>query len=227
MSDVFNLSSVVFDMDGLLLDSERKSQEVMLKAAAHLKIPLSEEQARGMVGKNAVAGREYIAGLFQNHTTVDSFFEVTNRFYQDEWENGRIPLKRGVVELLDTLDSFKIPRAIATSTRRHIALQKLSKVGIIDRFHHIVGGDEVMKGKPNPEIYLTACSALGVSPIRSLACEDSPSGIEAAYTAGLRAILVPDLISPTERMRSHAWRVVANLDEVNSLIRAIETAVAA
>ena len=219
MPDSFKLSSVVFDMDGLLLDSERKSQEVALKVASDLSIPFSEEEAKALVGKNEVAARRYISELFQNQITVDNFFELSARMYQAEWENGRVPLKQGVIKILDTLDAFNIPRAIATSTRRHVATQKLSKVGILSRFHQIVGGDEVLQGKPHPEIYLKACALLGTDPLHSLACEDSPPGIEAAYRAGLRAILIPDLIAPTDTMRSHAWRVAANLDEVSSLVR--------
>jgi len=152
MPDSFKLSSVVFDMDGLLLDSERKSQEVALKVASDLSIPFSEEEAKALVGKNEAAVRCYISELFQNQTTVDNFFELSARMYQAEWENGRVPLKQGVIKILDTLDAFNIPRAIATSTRRHIANQKLSKVGILSRFNQIVGGDEVLQGKPHPEI---------------------------------------------------------------------------
>ena len=87
------------------------------------------------------------------------------------------------------------------------------------RFDFIVGGDEVVSGKPAPDIYLKACSLLGADPANSIACEDSDFGIQAAFSAGLRAILVPDLLAPTEAMRRHAWKVPADLHEVAALVR--------
>ena len=221
MQSSFKLSAVVFDMDGLLLDSERISQEVLLKSAQILGAPLTPELALKMVGRNAASGHTYLTELFKDPSLVKTFLQTTRDLYEAEFEGGRIPLKTGVNELLDTLDELKIPRAIATSTMRHIATRKLSKVKVLTRFHYIVGGDEVAHGKPAPDIYLKACSYLGVAPTDSLACEDSAFGIEAAYTAGLKAILIPDLLTPTERMIGHAWKVLPNLLEVSSLVRAL------
>jgi HAD superfamily hydrolase (TIGR01509 family) len=225
MQSSFIPSAVIFDMDGLLLDSERKSQEVLLKAAEILGAPLTPELALKMVGRNASSGQIYLTELFGNPILVNTFIQTASQLYEAEFEGGRIPLKTGVNELLDTLDELKIPRAIATSTKRHIAIRKLTKVGVITRFNYIVGGDEVAHGKPAPDIYLKACSFLSTSPKDCLACEDSAFGIEAAHTAGLRAILVPDLITPTERMISHAWKVLPSLHEVSSLVRELRGSV--
>jgi len=222
MKETFELNAVVFDMDGLLLDSERKSQEVLIKAAQVLGLDFPPEQAIKMVGRNAPSGYQYLTRLFGGESTAQAFITVRDQLYEEEFEAGRIPLKPGVLELLDTLDEFKIRRAIATSTMRGVALRKLEKVNIVERFDLIVCGDEVVNGKPAPDIYLKATSLLGVRPQHCLACEDSPPGIEAAYTAGLRAILVPDLITPTERMIGHAWRVFPSLHEVAALIRELQ-----
>lgn len=219
MKSDFSLAAVVFDMDGLLLDSERVSQEVFLKAAQILGAPLNRENALHMVGRNAASGYLYLTELFGGDAAVTPFLEKVHELYEAEFEAGRIPLKTGVVKLLDTLDELKIPRAIATSTRRHIAIRKLTKVDIVTRFDHIIGGDDVVNGKPAPDIYLKACSFLGADPTHCLACEDSAFGIQAAFTAGLRAILVPDLLSPTEAMKQHAWKVVPDLHEVARLVR--------
>jgi HAD superfamily hydrolase (TIGR01509 family) len=222
MQSNFKLSAVVFDMDGLLLDSERISQEVLLKAAQVLDAPLTSELALKLVGRNASSGHAYLTELFKDTALVETFLQTTRELYEAEFEAGRIPLKTGVKELLDTLDEFKIPRAIATSTKRHIAIRKLTKVEVLTRFDYIIGGDEVLHGKPAPDIYLKACSFLGTTPHDCLACEDSAFGIEAAYTAGLKAILVPDLLTPTERMIGHAWKVLPSLHEVSSLVRELK-----
>jgi HAD superfamily hydrolase (TIGR01509 family) len=215
----FPLAAVVFDMDGLLLDSERVSQEVFLKAAQLMDAPLTPETALKMVGRNAASGYLYLTELFGSEAAVTPFLEKTHELYEAEFEAGRIPLKQGVLQLLDTLDELAIPRAIATSTRRHIAIRKLTKVDVVTRFDHIIGGDDVVNGKPAPDIYLKACSFLNADPSHCLACEDSAFGIQAAFTAGLRPILVPDLLTPTEVMKQQAWKVLANLHEVATVVR--------
>jgi HAD superfamily hydrolase (TIGR01509 family) len=221
MQSHFPLAAVVFDMDGLLLDSERVAQDVLLKAAEILSAPMTSEAALNMVGRNATSCHLYLTELFGDEKAVTAFLEKTHELYEAEFESGRIPLKPGVCDLLDTLDELQIPRAIATSTKRHIAIRKLTKVDVVGRFDFIVGGDEVAHGKPAPDIYLKACTLLGTEPSRCIACEDSAYGIQAAFTAGLRAILVPDLLTPTEAMKQHAWRVVSDLHEVAALVREI------
>jgi HAD superfamily hydrolase (TIGR01509 family) len=224
MKETFSIAAVVFDMDGLLLDSEATSREVLFKTAQIQGVELSQKIALQMVGRSTPSSNQLIADLLGSESAAHEFIALRDRLYEEEFEAGRIPLKRGVLDVLQTLDEFKIPRAIATSTRRHIAIRKLSKVNIVNRFDYIVGGDEVTNGKPAPDIYLKATSLLGKSPEHCLACEDSPPGIEAAFTAGLRPILVPDLITPTERMIGHAWRVVPDLVEVSAIIRGALTA---
>jgi beta-phosphoglucomutase-like phosphatase (HAD superfamily) len=145
-----SLAAIVFDMDGLLLDSERVSQEVLLKAARILGAPLTPEATLKMVGRNAESGYRYLTELFGDERTVTPFLEKAHKLYEAEFEAGRIPLKTGVLQLLDTLDELKIPHAIATSTRRHIAIRKLTKVAIVTRFDHIIGGDDVVNGKQPP-----------------------------------------------------------------------------
>ena len=215
------LAAVVFDMDGLLLDSERVAQDVLLKAAEVLGSPVTSEAALKMIGRNTASCYLYLTELLGDERAVTSLLEKTHELYEAEFESGRIPLKPGVLNLLDALDDLRIPRAIATSTKKHIAVRKLTKVDVVTRFDFIVGGDEVVHGKPAPDIYLKACESLGVEPARCIACEDSAFGIQAAFTAGLRAILVPDLLTPTEEMKRHAWKVVSDLHEVAALIREI------
>lgn len=223
MPPLFELSAVVFDMDGVLLDSEKVAQEVILKAARSVGAPLTPEATLKMVGRNEASNYLYLLELLENENRVRDLLDKTQQLYASECEAGRIPLKTGVHELLATLDEFRIPRAIATSTKRPIAIRKLTKVNVLHRFDHILGGDDVEHGKPAPDIYLKACAALGVAPAACIACEDSGYGVEAAFTAGLKPILVPDLLTPTEEMIRQAWRVLPSLDEVAALVRDILT----
>jgi len=219
MDGKFPLTAVVFDMDGLLLDSERRSQEVLSLAASELGVSISPEALLGMVGKNNVEGPRYLQSHIGDGSIVNKLLLRFMEIYSADVEMGRIPLKKGVMELLDTLDELRVPRAIATSTVTDLAKRKLVRLGILSRFAAVIGGDQVRHGKPAPDIYLKACAALGQEPTTTLACEDSGPGIEAAASAGLRAVLVPDLIAPTELMLSHAWRVVESLHDIIGIIR--------
>ncbi len=222
MSPLFELSAVVFDMDGLLLDSEKVAQEVILKAARSVGAPLTPEVTLKMVGRNEASNYLYLLELLENEDRVRALLEKTHQLYASEFEAGRIPLKTGAQELLATLDEFRIPRAVATSTKRQIAIRKLTKVHVLHRFDHILGGEDVEHGKPAPDIYLKACAALGVAPAACIACEDSAFGVEAAFTAHLRPVLVPDLLTPTEEMLRQAWRVLPSLHEVATLVRELQ-----
>jgi HAD superfamily hydrolase (TIGR01509 family) len=223
MSPLFELSAVVFDMDGVLLDSEKVAQEVILKAARTVGAPLTPEVTLKMVGRNEASNYLYLLELLEHEDRVRALLARTRELYASECEAGRIPLKTGVHELLATLDEFRIPRAVATSTKRQVAIRKLTKVDVVNRFDHILGGDDVEYGKPAPDIYLKGCAALGVKPGACIACEDSAFGVEAAFTAGLKTILVPDLLIPTEKMIQQAWRVLPSLHEVAALVRDIVT----
>ena len=206
-------------MDGLLIDSERKSQEILLQAATRVGLSLSAETMLGMVGKNNVDGTKYLESHVGSSARVNDLLLAFVELYEAEVAAGGIPMKSGVLELFSVLDEHKIPRAIATSTHTDLARRKLERLSLLSRVDEVIGGDQVVNGKPAPDIYLKACRAIGHSVETSWACEDSPAGIEAASTAGLRAILVPDLIEPSEKMRSFAWRVVNNLTDVAAIIR--------
>lgn len=213
------LAAFIFDMDGLLLDSERRSQEILHVAAARVGKRLSPETMLGMVGRNIKDGPQYLVQHLGSEQLVIELLGHFVELYDQEIDQGRIPIKKGVMELLATLDELKIPRAIATSTMTPVAQRKLERKGLLARFDAGVGGEQVEHGKPAPDIYLKACSVLGHEPSLSWACEDSPAGLTAASSAGLRTILVPDLVQPVEEVRAKAWRVVADLLEVDLLVR--------
>ena len=128
--------------------------------------------------------------------------------------------KPGLLDLLDLLDARRLPKAVATGTHRAAAIGLLNRARVADRFAVLVGGDEVPRGKPEPDIYLAAAAGLGVAPGACLVLEDSGPGVRAAHAAGMRVVLVPDLAPPSQDTTEHAHAVCASLCEVGPLILA-------
>ena len=218
MQTPFALHGVVFDMDGLLLDSERMWADCLLAACTDLGISFDRQGCLDMIGKSAHASRLVLLERIQSEHQVDTLLGVVSERYDHEIVKRAIPLKPGVLELLSFLDDRGLPRAVATSTRHERAVRKIAAAGIGERMNFVIGGDQVSRGKPEPEIYLRACAAMGLVPTNCMAFEDSPTGLTAAHRAGLRTVLVPDLLEPPAEARSMAWRVVDSLTEIPPIL---------
>jgi HAD superfamily hydrolase (TIGR01509 family) len=197
------ISAVIFDMDGLMLDTERVAMRAWMSAAAEHRLDLTEAIYHGLIGLGGDEGRRYL----RNQSWDDGLVEQVERRawanYARSLEQEGVPCKQGLFELLDFLDSKTVRRAVATSTRTELAEHKLARVGVLDRFDAIVGGDQVRNGKPAPDIYLRAADRLGCAPAGCVVLEDSRNGVRAAAAAGMTVILVPDLCpidSETARM---------------------------
>lgn len=208
---------VIFDMDGLLLDSERLALDLALAISAELGRPWPRSLGLGLVGLNSRDAVAVIQRQMGADYPVDTHQRLFGERYEDLIQAGRIPLKPGVEALFDLLDALAIPRAIATSTRRSRATPKLAGVGLAGRIHRMVCGDEVAAGKPAPDIYLAAAGLLGLAPADCLALEDSNAGIRAALAAGTRPLMVPDLLSPAEDVLAAGVPVFASLHEIAAL----------
>jgi len=133
-------------------------------------------------------------------------------------DSSGIPKKPGVDALLDLIELRQLPVALATSTSRERTIVQLASVGLDTRFATMATGDEVVNGKPSPDIYLLAADRLGVDPASCFALEDSNPGVEAASTAGMRVIMVPDLIEPTPELAARAECVCRNLEEAREFL---------
>ncbi|WP_024799631.1 HAD family phosphatase [Nocardia sp. BMG51109] len=219
--------AVIFDMDGLLLDSERLALESLIGTGKEFGYELSPEFCCGMIGQPADRSRELVAAAYGPGFPVDDFFarhEATLGRFVDA---GRLGLEPGVPELLDALDAGAIARAIATSSSRDRTDHHLRAAGIAGRFDAVVTRQDVRRGKPHPEPYLTATAALGADPEHTLALEDSPNGLRSAHGAGLRCLLIPDLVEPTEETRRLAHRVYPDLFRAMAYITAANTAATA
>lgn len=209
-----SISAVIFDMDGLLLDSETLAMEALVEAGRKLGYDMPDDFCRRMIGAPADQCRKMVTETYGSEFPLQKFFETQEIVLRDMVDNGRLVTKKGVNTLLDLLDEYRIPRAIATSSSRYRTDHHLKLAGIFDRFQSVITRDDVSKGKPNAEPYLTAASALGVSPENCLALEDSYNGIRAAHAAHIRVIMVPDMLPPTEEMKNTAFRIENSLEDV-------------
>jgi HAD superfamily hydrolase (TIGR01509 family) len=211
------IRAVVFDMDGLLVDTEVLIRDVMVELAEARGASFPPEVFQRMVGlpdhaSDAIA-REHFGPDF---ALEDLYRDVSARIHA-ACEAG-VALKAGVREILDHLDAARIPRAIATSSS-HAAVQRtLGPSGILPRFDAIVANGDYPRGKPNPDPFLTAAARLGVAPEDCLALEDSHNGIRAAHAAGMMTVMVPDLLEPTDEMREKTLAIAESLHHVLSLI---------
>jgi HAD superfamily hydrolase (TIGR01509 family) len=213
------VKAVVFDMDGLLVDSETVYRDAMIEVAGRRGLEMPEPLFLRLVGlpwaANVPMLMEHYGPTFDHETFR---IEATQRFY--EMAEVEICLKAGVIEVLDHLDAVAIPRAIATSSRHQDVRHHLEQHGLFERFHAIVAQGDYARGKPAPDPYLTAAGRLGIAPEDCLALEDSHNGARSAAAAGMMTIMVPDLLDATEEMHGLCVRIARDLHEVRELLEA-------
>ncbi|MCR5032203.1 MAG: HAD family phosphatase [Lachnospiraceae bacterium] len=206
--------AVVFDMDGVIFDSERCVLECWKEIAAKHGISEIEKHFKDCIGTNAAKTLEIMTKAYGPSFSYESFAAEASGLFHNRYDNGNLPLKEGVFELMEDLKTKGKKIALATSTRRQTVLYQLEQAGVLDYFGEIVTGDMVKKSKPDPEIYLLACDSIGVKPADAYAIEDSYNGVRSASGGGLRTIMVPDLLPANEEMKKLAEVVLINLKEV-------------
>jgi HAD superfamily hydrolase (TIGR01509 family) len=211
-------AAVIFDMDGLMLDTERLSIPLWAEAGKIFRYNITEEIVLRMVGISSKKIREMMLDEFGSDFPYDSICEEFRRLVKNKIEKDGVPKKYGLDFLLDRLSSAKIPLAVATSTRRATALEMLSKAGILDRFNAVVCSDDVDNGKPAPDIFLLAAEKLGVLPSDCAGFEDSPAGLKGLHSAGIRSIFIKDVIEPPQDVLAAVWRRCNDLKEAVELL---------
>lgn len=209
-----NYEAVVFDMDGVIFDSERAVMNCWLELAQKYNIKDIEKPYFACVGTTMTRTREIMLETYGEDFPYDEYARESSLMYHEKYDGGKLPMKPGVMELLSYLKEKGKKIALASSTRRETVTNQLRWAGIIDYFDVIICGDMVARSKPAPDIFLKACQELGVSPENTYAIEDSYNGIRAAHAGQLRPIMVPDLLEANDEMRGMAECVCDNLNEV-------------
>jgi HAD superfamily hydrolase (TIGR01509 family) len=206
--------AAIFDMDGLLLDTERIFLDAFINTCTDLNHRFDMSLFISIIGTNSIKTKDILTEGFGRGFNHDRFREVWIRHVESYLSDNSIPLKSGAVNLLEKISSVPLPMAIATSTRYSDAIKSLESTSIINYFRFVVGGDHVTNGKPHPEIYLKVADRLGMSPVECIVFEDSENGVKSAHAAGMCVIQVPDLVTPTEEIKALGHRIYDSLDMV-------------
>lgn len=215
----FRMKAIVFDMDGVLFDTEMVCLEGWKVVADKNNLPDMEQVFPRCIGLNnndcqAVLqdayGEDFDYGAFRKQASVEFWNYI---------ETKGLPEKPFVHELLEWLKASDYKVGLASSTRRESVLNCLENAGIREYFEVIISGDMVEHSKPEPDIYLLTCKELGVEPGEAYAIEDSFNGIRSAYAAGMKPIMVPDMLSPDEEMREKSVVILKDLGEVLEFLK--------
>src|ERR1700683_1319661 len=207
-------AGVIFDMDGLMLDTERIAKIAWQEAARVCGYDMPDSLFEAMIGRTKFDSVELLQKAFGPGFDFETIYRECGLIYQDHIERHGLPLKPGVIELLGELSARRIPLGVATSTRNPAARLRLEQTGLLGYFSVLVTGDEIARGKPAPDIYLEAARPLALAPSTSFALEDSPAGFRPAHAAGLKVIMVPDLVAPTSEIAALTQFVAKSLHDV-------------
>jgi len=206
--------AAIFDMDGLLLDTERVCQQAFRGACEFLSIPYIDKAYLAMIGCNGPGIEKIITAGYGHLIDYETLRKEWMARYNPIVETQAIPVKKGVIELLTWLKENKVPMAVATSTHRELAINKLKLAGLYDYFEHFSTGCEVSHGKPHPEIFLLAAKRLNTTPEYCLAFEDSNNGVRSAMAAKMQVFQIPDLVEPCVEVLALGHTVKNSLQEV-------------
>ncbi|MEF3082379.1 HAD family phosphatase [Luteimonas sp. SMYT11W] len=212
----FRPAAVIFDMDGLMLDSERAILESLRAAALDQRADIDPDWWLCLIGHTEAVCRARL-GAEIGDVAADALLADGHARYVAVAERG-VPHRPGIVALLDLLVAHDMPRAVATSTRSPLAQRKLEAAGLLGYFDVVCTSSDVAQPKPAPDVYLLAAERLGVAPAQCLVLEDSPTGVRAALAAGMTAVQVPDLLAPDDAVRALGHRIVESLDDARELL---------
>ncbi|MFX1766230.1 HAD family phosphatase [Paraburkholderia sp. A1RI-2L] len=206
-------SGAIFDMDGLLIDSERTIMNTWIAVGHELGVHIRPVDYVEIIGRTLPECHRMLAGMFGAEPLFQAALAQARQRLQSPTTPPVFPLKPGVHRLLTALADAGVPCAVASSSSGQEIRSRLARVGVLDFFGAIAGGDEVARGKPDPAVYELAASRLRKSPGDCLAFEDSENGVLAAHRAGIRVVTVPDLKQPSAEVMEVSLTVLESLDQ--------------
>jgi HAD superfamily hydrolase (TIGR01509 family) len=211
LQELHVIKAAIFDMDGLLIDSERIIMQACIVAAKQIGITYTQAEYVELIGRTGPDSTrimvEQLGGVANFNQVMQGLDTLLAEY------NHAFPLKDGVMNLLKHYQSNNVICSVASSSLIHHITHRLSHVGVFDYFSHITSGQEVTRGKPSPDIYLLAVKKLGLKVEECIAFEDSENGALAAIAAGLKVVIVPDLKQPSDYVREHCHSVITSLKD--------------
>lgn len=216
------VKGIIFDMDGLLFDTESIYCDANLVVAEKYDLPFTEETYARFIGISDEEVWAELHKMFADHgtETVQKFIDESWGMAHDRFKTGNVDLKPGVHELLAYLEEKEIPRVLASSNVRPVIEILLEHAGIRDKFSDIISAEDVKFAKPDPEIFVIAADRLGIAAADGLVLEDSKNGILAAEGAGVPVVMVPDIVPPTAEIKGKTEAVLPTLHEVINFLEA-------
>lgn len=214
-----NYDAVVFDMDGVIFDSERAFRECWVSFAQKYNITNIDKVYLKCTGVTLPKVKEILESEYGEDFPYDAYMNDSYALFHEKYDGGRLPVKPGVSELLSFLRESGKKIALASSTATEMVINELRDAGLLHFFDKVIGGDMVRKSKPEPDIFLCACEQLGAVPENTYAVEDSFNGIRSAFSGGLMPIMVPDLNEPDGEMKEKAVAILPSLIEVKEFLK--------
>lgn len=206
------MQTVIFDMDGTLIDTERVSQSSWRRAASDLGITLSSEILHAFVGCSIPNAKEIINAEFGDPDLTERLFEHQAGIFMEAMERD-LELKPGAAEAIAAAKERGLGVALATSSGREYSTNNMTRFGLMDSFDVTVFKEDIENHKPAPDVYLVAAERLGVDPAQCIAVEDSFNGVRAGAGAGMHVVMVPDYNEPTDEIRELCAEVLPSLTE--------------
>lgn len=215
------IKAIIFDMDGLMIDSERVTFECYQERLKDMNLTMDEEFYKTLLGKPIKGIYQRFYDVYGNDFPIQNVIQDVHQLMAERFETEGVPVKKGLVKLLHYLKDNNYKTIVATSSNRDRVDKILSQAKITEFFDDSICGDEVTKGKPNPEVFLKSCQKLGVNVDEAIVLEDSEAGIQASYDANIKVICIPDMKYPEKQYEEKTFKILKDLTEVTVYLKSL------
>ena len=209
------IKAIIFDMDGLMIDSERVTFECYQERLKDMNLTMDEEFYKTLLGKPIKGIYQRFYDVYGNDFPIENVIQDVHQLMAERFET------EGVVELLHYLKDNNYKTIVATSSNRDRVDKILAQAKITEFFDDSICGDEVTKGKPNPEVFLKSCQKLGVNVDEAIVLEDSEAGIQSSYDANIKVICIPDMKYPEKQYEEKTFKILKDLTEVTAYLKSL------
>lgn len=215
------IKAIIFDMDGLMIDSERVTFECYQERLKDMNLTMDEEFYKTLLGKPIKGIYQRFYDVYGNDFPIQNVIQDVHQLMAERFETEGVPVKKGLVELLHYLKDNNYKTIVATSSNRDRVDKILAQAKITEFFDDSICGDEVTKGKPNPEVFSKSCQKLGVNVDEAIVLEDSEAGIQASYDANIKVICIPDMKYPEKQYEEKTFKILKDLTEVTVYLKSL------